>query len=69
MEWITKARFDGKSSESLKNHNAAKKKKQETLAITPTTNISFFIRISILMTYSLFYTDWRMKEMMVMLRL
>ena len=69
MEWITKARFDGKSAESLKNHNAAKKKKQETLAITPTTNISFFIRISILMTYSSFYTDWRMKEMMVMLRL
>ena len=27
MEWITKARFDGKSAESLKNHNAAKKKK------------------------------------------
>lgn len=63
---ILRLGLDGKSAEYLKNHNAAKKK-TGNLAITPTTNIQFFIRISILMTYSLFYTAW--KEMMVMLRL
>ena len=55
-----KARIDRNTPEYLKNYSAAIKKKEKkktgNLAITPPTSISFFIRISILMTYSLFYT-------------
>lgn len=53
-----KARIDRNIAEYLKNYNAAIEKKPGNLDITPTTSISFFIRISILMTYSSFYTAW-----------
>ena len=67
IEWTTKVRFDGKSAEYLKNHNAAKN--TGNLAITPTTNI--FILYSYQYFDDIFFILHRLnaQEMMVMLRL